>query len=63
MQIEMNKISQKQLDKCIEINNINNNEMSEVSVVQKIAKSANVSLDERDISNAYKIKKQKQNHC
>ena len=58
MENKINKIEQQLLVNHIEINNVNI-EMSASEIIQKIAKKANVQLNEHDILDAFKNKKNK----
>lgn len=57
MEVRINKLEQNAINKNIVINNIQNSEMSASDVIKKVASSLNISLNNDDISNAYKIKK------
>lgn len=56
MDKRINKLEQQAINKNIEINNIQNKEMSAVEVVKKIAASLTIDLEQHDISNAYRLR-------
>lgn len=58
METRINKLEQQQIAKNIEIKNINSKNMSAYDVVKTIASSLNVNINDADISNAYRLKKQ-----
>lgn len=57
METKINKLEQKLMEKILEINNVTNDELSATDVMKKIATSVNVELNECDIENAYKTKR------
>ena len=59
MEIKINSLEQKMLANHIEINNINNTELSASEIIKKIANKTNIALAEHDIADAYKNKKDK----
>ncbi|XP_059221586.1 putative leucine-rich repeat-containing protein DDB_G0290503 [Stomoxys calcitrans] len=56
METKISKLEQKVLEKNIEINNLNNNNINAVETVEKIAAKLNVQMTENDIDNAYLTK-------
>lgn len=57
MDIRINKLEQQMLSKNIEIKNVQNNKISAMDVVKKIAASKNINIKEEDMNKAYSIKK------
>lgn len=57
MEVKINKLEQKIIERNIEINNVTNDELSACDIIEKIATSINAELHETDIDNAYKTKR------
>lgn len=57
MDKRINKLEQQAINKNIEINNVQKQEMSAIDVVKKIASSLTVGIDNADISDAYRLRK------
>lgn len=57
MDARINKLEQQMLINNIEIKNAQNNEISAVEVIKKIAASKNVELKDDDINKAYRLKR------
>lgn len=56
MEIKITKLEQQIIVKNIEINNVNNENLSAADIVEKIATNLSVELKETDIENAYRTK-------
>lgn len=59
MDSRINKLEQKIIERNIEIKNVENQQISPLEVVKKIAASRDVAIAEEDILRAYRIKNQK----
>lgn len=57
MENKVNVLEQQLLNRNVEIKNVHNDQLTAVDVIKTIAASVNVEIQERDISNAYKLKK------
>lgn len=58
MDTRINKLEQRFLEKNIEVNNIQNKELCATDVIKKIASTVNVVINNSDISNAYRTRRE-----